>query len=292
MFRFVKSILVIILFSVGVVYAAPTSLKTAQSIEYTTARNAMAAVVMGWYGSLIANKSPAIFNDIPDKWNAYRQQYPQNITQIRITSTDLTQQGEATYKFVVNSEVNYEDDAGQHTHVMREVLLFNVPFLSSPVIRDVYKESVKEIAIVEADKYTQAYYKAREFAYTWVSYLDGAKDAAADLALTQATYSTKIGSKTVTGDVPTTLAHRQKLLAKGGHSLRKLAVQPVAGSPDTYLLKLTLTWAGRSAKDKPVIAKIQQQIQYKIQDDGVWQVLSIDEQHVIPDIAPWIGLLC
>ncbi len=102
----------------------------------------------------------------------------------------------------------------------------------------------------------------------------------------------KIGSEDVQGSVSSTLTKRKQYLAKGGHLLRSLDVKKLENKANTFILDLVVEWKGVNQAGKPVLAKIHQEIEYKIQKNNSWTVISIKEQHLLPDIAPWIGLLC
>jgi len=290
-----KSILVVILFFVGAVFAAPTEVD--DRVEYTTSLNSMASIVMNWYGSLIKTNQPVSFTATEQQWDKYRAQYPNNITQIQIKNTDLTKMdGSDKYQFNVNTYISYNDSAGEYGELVSETFIFQVATLAKPIIKKITRDKTEQTTAVDTTEFNRSYYKAREFAYAWLAYLDGVKDMQktidAEQWLAKANYSMEIGGGEVTGAIASTLATRQQYLTKGGHLLHSLDVMPIAGKANSFMLDLILEWKGVNQTGKPVLAKIHQQIEYKILDNNAWQVQSIKEQHLLPDIAPWIGLLC
>lgn len=107
-----------------------------------------------------------------------------------------------------------------------------------------------------------------------------------------ADYSLKIGQIEISSSIASILKERQKYLAKGGHLLQSVNVIEVKGKPNRFRLDLISEWKGINGDGKAVLAKIHQQIEYQLQADNVWKVLSIKEKHLLPDIAPWVGFLC
>ena len=289
-----KSILAIILFFVGAVaMAAPTEVE--QRIVYTSSLNVMASSVMNWYGSLISVSPEQIpFQETPAKWDEYRSQYPKHITQIQIKSTDLTSLASKNeYQFIVNSLISYQDDGGAHTQSLHEIFLFTVPLLSIPVIKNISRDRPENVAISHTSKYSRIHFKPREFAYSWLAYLDGVDTSFnAEKWLGTAQYSMMMRGKETVGSIAHTLAKRQYYLTKGGHLLRSLDVKKVEGKANTFILDLIIEWKGENHKGTPVLAKIHQEIEYEILDDKSWSIITIKEHHLLPDTKPWIELLC
>jgi hypothetical protein len=251
---------------------------------------------MNWYGSLIEKDKEQTFVDIDNRWKKYRSHYPENIKQIRITATDLTPlTDDKQYQFIVKTLISYTNtDGNTQSQELSETFIFSVPFLSLPLIQHVSIDKTESTTTFETTKYNRSHYKIREFSYSWLAYLDGAELAPALYAsqwIDKANYTIKIGTKTIQGSVLSALEQRKQYLAKGGHLLRSVDVKKQEGQ-DTYLLIITAQWKGVNQDGKPVIAKVRQTIKYKVLADHSWQILTIDEQHLLPDIAPWIGLLC
>ena len=294
-----KSMVLMILLSVGVaVVAAPTEVD--DRIEYTTSLNSMAATVMNWYGSLISTKEHVSFSAIEKVWDDYRSRYPDNITQIKITSTDLIKLDESDqgvseqYQFNVNSLFTYKKSDGDHSELLSETFIFQVEPFARPDIKNISRVKTEKTEIAQTSEFNRSHYKAREFAYVWLAYLDGVdvlkSEMYADQWLDQAIYSMKIGGEELQGSVLETLAERKQYLAKGGHLLRSLDLIKIENNK--FILDLILEWKGINKNGKPVLAKIHQKIEYQLLEDNSWKVISIKEEHLLPDIAPWTGLLC
>ncbi len=58
-----------------------------------------------------------------------------------------------------------------------------------------------------------------------------------------------------------------------------------------FIFNLVIQYKGVNAKNQKVIAKIKQTIHVKLKNN-IWQIIRIQEKHLLPDIAPWIGFVC
>lgn len=294
-----KSIFLIMLFFAGVAGAAPA--EKSDRMAYATSLNSMASVVMNWYGSLISNDETVSFIPTEQRWNTYRLQYPQDINHVHITSTDLIRLDDSEqYQFKVNSRFSYTNKEGeQSSELISETFIFQVELLEQAIIKSVTRNHAEQEQVKSTEQelaFNRSYYKAREFSYAWLAYLDGVEDMQTVMNMEQwhdsATYSMKIGNTSFQGSVDSILSQRKQYLAKGGGLLRSLKLIPQANKPDLYLLDLIIEWKGVNQTGKPVIAKIHQEVEISLQKDNTWKVQSIIEQHLLPDIAPWVGLLC
>lgn len=292
-----RSIFLMMLFFAGAVGAAPV--EKVDRMEYATSLNSMASTIMNWYGSLIRNNEAVSFIPTEQRWQPYRAQYPNNISQIHITSSNLIKLDSSDkYQFKVNALISHHNADGQYSELITETFIFQVALLAKPVIKNITRDQTKQVPLTKTDltsEFNRNYYKAREFSYAWLAYLDGVMDMQsvidAEQGLDSATYSMKIGGKEVQGSVASILAKRKQFLAKGGGLLRSLELKKIANKPDLFMLELIIEWKGVNFTGKPVLAKIHQQIEFSLQNN-MWKVQSISEQHLLPDIAPWVGLLC
>jgi len=295
MTKLIRSILILILFFVGSASAGSTEVE--QRISYTTSLNSMVSIVMNWYGSLITSHEPVVFITTEYSRAEYRSHYPNDIRQIHIKSTDLIKlEGKDQYQFNVKSIISYHKNDGGHSQLVSETFVFHVPLLAMPIIENITREDKTEIQAVQTSEFNRPYYKVREFAYSWLAYLDGVTSMKPILNgkkwLDKAHYTLKIGGQNIQGSVASVLAQRKHYLAKGGHLLRSLDVERVVNKQDTFKLALIIEWKGKNKEGKPMLAKIHQEIEYKILADNSWDVISIKEEHLLPDLAPWQELLC
>lgn len=292
-----RSIFLMMLFFAGAVGAAPV--EKVDRMEYATSLNSMASTIMNWYGSLIGNNEAVSFIPTEQQWQAYRAQYPNNISQIHITSTDLIKLDSSDkYQFKVNALISYNHTDGQYSELITETFIFQVALLAKPIIKKIIRDQTKQVPVTKTDltsEFNRSYYKAREFSYAWLAYLDGVMDMQSvidsEQGLDSATYAMTIGGKEVQGSVASILAKRKQYLAKGGGLLRSVELKKIANKPDLFMLELIIEWKGVNVAGKPVLAKIHQKIEFSLQNN-MWKVQSISEQHLLPDIAPWVGLLC
>lgn len=293
---------------VGVANAAPT--KIDNRAEYSASLNSIASIVMTWYGSLINSTEKATktnvqlvnfkTNNITDYWQKYRSQYPKNINQIVITSSQLLKQG-SEYYFTVNSNISFlQNKTHIQTDSFKELFIFNDSILKqdiylAPPIKNIQLENRQTQQTSNRSGYNRNHYKVREFTYAWLSHLEGVTslDAVmnANAWLNKAIYTLEIGGEKQQGSISKVLEKRKKWLTKGGHLLRSLEVKPTDSS-DTFILALILEWKGENSEGTPVIAKIKQELKIHIKPDNSWEVLSVKEKHLLPIIAPWMGLLC
>ena len=279
----------------GAAVAAPTEVE--QRVAYTSSLNAIASSAMNWYGNLISTDEQVSFAATEQVWDDYRSRYPSNITQIQIMSTDLTKLDVSErYQFKVKSLITYKNTDDVGSQLRDETFTFQVALLAKPVIINIVTDKTEQAKIVSTVKFNRSYYKAREFAYAWLAHLDGVGEMTsvihAEKWLDNASYSMKIGGDEVEGKISATLAKRKQYLAKGGHLLRSLEVKELNNKSNVFMLDLIIEWEGVNHKGKPVQAKIHQEIEYRIQDNNAWQVISIKEKHLLPDNESWVRLLC
>ncbi len=304
---FLKTLIFMVIIFVGVADAGPTKIE--DRAEYSASLNSIASVVMTWYGSLInstkntseSNSQPVIFNTHPiaGHWEQYRAHYPKNINQIIITNTQLLKQ-DNDYYFTVYSNISFMLKNKAHTDSFKELFVFSDSILKQPInlsypIKSILLEARQEKSTPNRTGYKQKHYKVREFAYAWLSHLEGINTLYsvmnAKAWINKAPYLLEIGADKSQDSVSNILKKRKTLLAKGGHLLRSLSVKNTDSS-DTFILELILEWKGENAEATPVIAKIKQTLKIHIKADKSWEVINIKEKHLLPMIAPWMGLLC
>ena len=264
--------------------------------EYATSLNSMVSTIMNWYGNMLPNEQT---NFVPTKniLNKFQLTYPQNITQIQIADTEFTRSEKADYYvFNINTLISYKTKKGLQSQTIDESFTFYMPPLAKPVIYNITRHGSAKVTTEDTTEFNQHYFKARKFAYAWLAYMDGvkgmSKDMDANLWIDTAQYSLKRGSTHAQDKVDTLLAKRKLNLGKGGHLLRTIDVFPVTGSKDTFTLELVIEYNGTSPSGKPTLAKIKQTFTYRVTASGAWKVHSVKETYLLPNIAPWIGLLC
>lgn len=278
----------------GTCFAKPVTINN--RTEYSQSLNIIAATMMHWYGSLINNKEQDSRSNIDKQWEEYRSHYPKRISQVFITKTQLLKQ-DNNYHFLLDVKINHQLNNKIKTQHRQELFIFNDVLSQPPLI-----ESINLISNTEATNtlkskgYSTRHYKVREFTYAWLSYLDGFSNLNSKLNinawLNTASYSLTIGADKSTHSIKETLEQRKQLLTKGGHLLHSLTIKTVKDQEDVFIIDLILEWKGVNNKDKPVLASIHQEIKIQIKEDQSWVVLSIKEKHLLPIIAPWMGLLC
>lgn len=292
-------VLVLNVFSIGQVFAETTNIE--EQANYSRSLNSMAARLMTWYGSLITHTKPLGFQQTNERWQQYRKHYPNDIRHIQILKTNLIKSPEDNrYQFKVSTAITHGKEKQLEIKKVDEEFVFHLTQDSYPIIekinRSVNEENISEPKqTIQTGEFGVMYFKSREFAYAWLAYLDGAESASSitqsDNWLDTAPYTIKIGSENINSSVKDSIKDRKQFLAKGGHTLRLIDVAKKENN-DTYVLNLTMNWKGVNNKGKPVIAKITQQIEFQIKGDNSWHVLSIDEQHLLPDLKPWQNFLC
>lgn len=297
-------------FAEGVV-VTPT--KILDRSEYTTALNSIALVIMNWYGSLISiDKNKPKYSNFDAEsvdslnvivWRKYRSQYPKNISQIIITSTELLKFKESgDYQFKVNSKITYKKNNKTLTQLLHETFLFKSSLLrhekfshkNDTVIKNITQDKKEAVNNIKITGFDRSHYKVREFTYSWLTYIDGVNTLKSTMNakawLDKASYSLKMGGEELTGSIKSVIEKKKQLLAKGGHLLHSLEIKHA--DANTFIIDLILEWKGVNKTGKPVIARIHQEIKVKISKDNTWEVLSVKEEHLLPIIAPWMGLVC
>ncbi len=292
---FLSSLVLFVSLFMGVASGSPSSSSLMGRPEYSRSLNSIATVMMNWYGSLIENKQGVSFSPLSLKvaLKTYRSHYPKNIQQILITKTNLLKQ-DNDYLFRVKTKIIYQQDKIKKAISQNEEFIFNKNLLYKAEIKDALLIDRKNITLFKADSFNRLHYKVREFTYAWLSYLDGVKEFKpimnAEAWLNTASYSLNIANQTSKGSVHKVLKKRALTLNKGGHLLQQLKRQQLTNNQ--FTLDLILEWKGFNNKNKPVLARIHQQLTIKINADKQWEVDSIKENHLLPIIAPWMGLLC
>jgi len=300
----------------GEAFASPASSsedsKTHERIEYAVSLNSIASTLMNWYGSLITinntqtgeqqgNVANIRFTLTNQSWNDYRTVYPERITSIQIMSADINKQNSpGQYQFEVEVLMTYMQSGTPQNKLIHEIFLFQTSDSSMPEIKQITRltshieKSTSDTSQIATSK--RQYYKSREFVYAWLAYMDGVKAMGSriniDYWLDRAFYSINIGDFELDEQVISSLQKRNQHMGKGGHLLRSVTAKMVEGKPHHFELDIIIDWKGTDPSGIPTIAKINQVIQYKLQEDGSWIVLSIREKHLLPDLQPWQKLLC
>ena len=303
-----------LLFFTGTAIAVPV--KISNHSEYTAVLNSIATVTMHWYGQLITDDNKISLNNkttLPwiNSWGKYRSNYPQNITQIKITQTQLKKIEDSKryrYQFTVSSLITYIKNKQHLATTLTEIFYFKSPldspedFINHPIaaieLSNKNQPAMITLPLQQKSKiarpYRRPHYKVRMFTYAWLAYLDGINTLKPIMNAQQwmktATYSLSIGNHKSTNNLLKAIQQRQKILHKGGHLLRSLTTQSTSSTQ--FSITLILEWKGVSPEQQAIRARIQQKLMLKINDDGTWHIISIDEKHLLPITKPWMGLLC
>lgn len=292
------SFIIIIMFLEGVAFAAPansTSVsETMQRQAYTSTMNAMASQLMAWYGSLIDAPEKIVFGQGFQQWVDYRKHYPIEIKQIELIKADwVTTDGPVQYQFHVDALISYQQGEQIKTQSVQEIFLFQTEFLVKPALIDVTRNKAEKGAKSSHTGFDRMHYKVRTIAYAWLAYMDGVQGLEViEKQIKQVDYAFAIGDNKEQGELIEIIANRGSYLAQGGSILRTLDVQQDEHHSDQITLNLIIEWKGINQAGKPVLAKIHQEIECQIQANGEWKINFIKEKHLLPDIAPWSGLLC
>ena len=291
-----KTIILMVLFFSELVFAAPEN--PHERNQYTVSLNSMASIVMNWYRNILDAEN--FHSDVgkPDYWQDYITQYPNNITQIEITGTDLVElETTGQYQFIVDIKLQNKQENKNYAQFIRDTFLFKFDKSQQHILQKITSTQTKASENKTAEvtskiTFTKEYFNNREVAYSWLSYLDGAvlpEDIKKQLDQVQ--YSLTIGGQSWNNLAVAVLKERKAYLAVGGHILRVVKELPDPAS-DIRIVDLTIEWRGIDKEHTPVLANIQQRIKYKLLKNGRWKIISVKEKHLLPDNKPWIGLLC
>jgi len=302
-----KTIILMLLLFSGTVFSVPEN--PYERKQYTSSLSSMASMVMRWYSDIL--DSDTLYSDIPNSGNFYFDeikqnyfknfitQYPNDVTQIEIISTDLIQLDKVRqYQFIVGIKLRNKEENIIRTRFMSDTFVFQFNASQKLELQKVTGSQFQppepqSSNVISDDTFTSSYFKNREVAYSWLSYLDGAT-MADDIKqqFDQVPYSLTIGNKSWQDSAISTLNKRQSYLAVGGHVLRVVKEKTGDLSTDIRIIELTIDWRGVDKNNTPVWANIQQKIKYKLFKNGEWEVISVEEKHLLPDNKPWTGLLC
>ncbi|PCJ30752.1 MAG: hypothetical protein COA90_08270 [Gammaproteobacteria bacterium] len=237
---------------------------------------------MNWYGNVLDS-------------NLNRSGYPEKVTGLKISKTDLVKLELNEYSFNVQSKLTYLQDDSMQAKALDETFIFHIGPLGQANITSKVINKDTSVEMMSLATFNHDHYQRREFAYTWLAYLDGVvmdNNIKDKQWFENAMYTVKMGPKEIKGPILFTLAARKAYLFKGGHLLRSLEVEALEGRDNTFILELIIDWQGVNAAGKSVLAKIHQTITYQLEENNQWDVMSIEEEHLLPDIAPWQKLLC
>jgi hypothetical protein len=299
----------------GEAFASPKSSElyiNHDRIEYATSLNSIASTIMSWYGSLLTsnkqqsrnknfNNTKIRFSLNDQLWEEYRSTYPEKITSIKISNADLKKQDiSGQYQFEVEVLLTFMQENKKQNKIINELFLFQISDSNKPkllmITRHPPKVDNSKAGSASASEFQYEYYKSREFAYAWLAYLDGANTMGTKIDiehwLNTANYSVKIGGFKLNEKLFYSLQKRSRHMGKGGHLLRSVTTKVLEEKPDHYELNLIIDWKGLTPSGELALAKINQIILFKLQEDGSLIVISINEKHLLPDMEPWQKLLC
>ncbi len=257
------------------VYASDNSIKVQQRpvIEESKDLNKAISSVMQWYMNALKLKANKLY-------------YPEHIQNIQILDAELLT--ESRDNIVLKIWISYLKSGKTKIRQIKENFVFD--FNKSNHFIKLNELSSKDIySNVSLEKYDADYYQQRSFAYAWLALMDDSSDSTLPKKVFESThYQLEIGDQRFTGSLLNTLNKRISLMGNGKHFLRSISAQAIGNN-----LQLTLisSWRGISPSNKPSIAKIEQIIELEKTLNG-YQILSIKEQHLLPDIAPWEKMLC
>lgn len=284
--------LMTLLFS-GAVFSAPENPIERQ--QFTSSLNSMAMNVMGWYSCLLTKNNHCHQTDKINLLKKYRKQYPENITQIKITGTKLRPLNSAKthYQFNVDLLIEQTDSDKKTLLAMSNQFIFGLNSSNIFSIENITSSKTKPARTIKGKQYTKSYFDHREIAYAWLSYLDGASVSPnLKQQFDQTHYTVTMGNKSWNGFAKDALINRNIHLAQGGHLLREVTQNPISSESGIYSIDLSIEWKGENKEHLSVLANIQQRLRYKILDNGDWEIISIEEKHLLPNNIPWMGLLC
>ena len=290
------TILMILFFSAAafsaIVFSTPED--PLERKQYTASLNSMASIVMNWYGNVLHTDGVK-----PDDWQDYIAQFPDGITQIEITGTDLVQLAtNKQYQFIVDIKLRNKHKNKFITQTMSNTFLFGFDVSKKITLQKITSTPAQEIEnqsteIISDNEFTHSYFMDRAVAYAWLAYLDGSVlPEELKNQFDQVQYTLTMGNHSWQDSASTVLSKRQPYLAVGGHVLRVVKAEQTGKASDRQLMTLTIEWKGMDKDGTPVWANIQQIIEYRLLKSGGWEIMSVKEKHLLPDTQPWIGLLC
>jgi len=241
--------------------------------------NSSVATLMDWYAQLLSKKPQGKFVS----------QYPQNIQQIKITKIKfIDSEQNNRHKFNVELLLTYKKANKQVGKVVNETLVFSLSSLDKPTLSKIIKREEGFATAVNDKKFNQLYYQKRQFVYAWLAWLDGEQSRLPSVE-NKATYEVNIAGKKIQGNVFSSLKKRSQYLYKGKHLLHSMKVKSLKNN--RFVFSIIAEYKGVNDKNQKVIAKIKQTIDAKLKNN-IWQIITIKEKHLLPNIAPWVGFVC
>ncbi|WXU00529.1 MAG: hypothetical protein Ctma_1254 [Catillopecten margaritatus gill symbiont] len=240
--------------------------------------NSSVATVMDWYVQLLSkNPQGELLN-----------QYPQNIQQIKVIKIKFIDTKQVNkHQFNVELLLTHKDLDKPVSKIINETIVLH---LSSkiPKVEKIIKDKERVVATLNNQDRNQLYYQQRRFIYAWLAWMDG-DQSRVPIAGKQSNYVVNIAGNQIQGNVFSALEKRSQYLHKGKHLLHSMEVKALGDN--TFAFNIIVEYKGVNANNQKVIAKIRQNIRAKL-NHNTWQIITIKEKHLLPDIAPWIGFVC
>lgn len=266
---------------------------------YAQSLNSSAVLVMDWYEHLIdaPKNSNAQFSQ--KLWNTQRSVYPDNIQGITLVDAQMTTLGEENgssenrLQFSTTVILQYLKNNELYEKTIQDTFYFNS--ITPVTIARVTHQDNNNISSVSNghQQYDKAYYQSRKLAYAWLSHMNGVAQAGRIINLpswqASANYQLTIGGMKASDIMLMILPKQRELLGEGRYLLRKINDKPL----EENRREMTLTIDFKGVKDgTPIVAHIEQVIEYQILNNGNWEVTSIKERHLLPNPQPWQKILC
>ncbi len=266
------------------------------TLAYAQSLNTTAALVVNWYGSQIHDDRYAIkplFNETFK--TTYQPFYPAMISAISLEKADLTS-AENGLRFSVTGQLQFTKNGEIYQQPLSDQLHFQgqtpaaIKTLTITPTTDV-------IGVTDGNRLNgKGYYQSRGFAYAWLAYLNGVKNAGTWISLSNwqnnVDYRLTSGAFVAQGNLAAVLTKQQQQLGSGRYLLREMRVErPDKQHLNRGTMTLLIDFAGRE-DGIPTVANIQQTITYEVDDKGNWKVMQIIERHLLPNPRPWQKILC
>jgi hypothetical protein len=260
----------------------PIHQKYQQVKNYAKTINQVATVVMGYYADLLKHQS------------SYAGNYPKNIKALQIIGAELSEvsndsEPQSQTTFTLTAQLSYLEQQKLKTQQIQEAFIFKLN--QNGALNQVERLQQAPNAKIVDFEFNANHYLNRQFAYSWLLLLDGHNAAHLNIFDdSNANYQIVIGANRFSGHAREALEKRKNWMGSGGHLLRSVNV--IKALDNNLQLELIIDWKGIATNNKWRIAKIKQVIDIQKSDQAIYKITNINEQHLLPDIAPWEKILC
>lgn len=269
---------------------------TVTNKEYGKLLNSVATLVMGYYGFILDkntnNRQSYLLSDALTL--SFNDEIRSELNGITIHHAELLNDSNRNeLQFNVDATIQYTRNQQRYQQQIKEQFRFSRQ-TTTAILAVKRLTSDEVVAVVSELEHGNdlTYYQQRQWIYAWAAYLNGINSTLFRLNqdnLNTINYQLILGQPKFNGTLPIGLEAQKERLGEGQYLLREVSPQPT--NNESKIVVLYFDYNGQ--KDGiPVIANIEQTIDYQILANSQIKINNVIEKHLIPNPQPWQNILC